>query len=722
MRRLVRSALAHGLARTGADRFLGRVGGVSNEPLILGYHRVLQDDVTIPTWGVPSMGIRISTLRRHLEFIARRFKFVSLDEMGARVEAGSASGLAALTFDDGYKDFAENAFPLLQGMGIPGAVFVVTTLLEEGGSFLHDRVFQALDRTIQAGGSARVLALLEGESVSLETLPDQAFAATRLLLRSYDRQALTRLCAALEAEFGRGESSPRSLSWDDLIRMSRLGLTVGSHTRTHALLPRETPARVIEETATSRAEIEAKLGVPVLHFVYPDGCFDQASVRAVAAAGYRFAYTGCKHQDPDHPLLTQGRRVFWEGSTEGAFGGFSEQVLSGHLNGIFDRSRPCLDTHGIPQLTPPRATVAMVAPSLDVPGGQAVQAAALVSCSRQEGIEVSFIPTNPRFPRGLRFLRAVPLARTILNQALYAASLTRLRKADVVHVFSASYWSFLLSPVPAMIVARLLGKRVILNYHSGEAGDHLKHWRGLVHPWLGLAHRIVVPSEYLRQVFEEHGYRAHVVPNIVDTGLFVYRERGALQPRFLSTRMLEPSYGVDVVVKAFALVKARYPEATLTITGSGSEEARLRQLAKGVGGIIFVGRVRPECVPALCDAADVFLNAPLVDNQPLSVLEAFASGLPLVTTAAGGIATMVRHGESGLIVPPADAQAMADAALTLLREPGLAQRVAHGGRKVALAHSWSHVRDQWRDIYSGRGKDIRLNTMSLAALAGERRC
>ncbi len=722
MRRLVRSAIAHGLARTGADRWIGRVGGIAREPLILGYHRVLPDDVTIPTRGVPSLGIRVSTLRRHLEFIARRHKIISLDEMGARVETGAASGFAALTFDDGYKDFAENAFPLLQSMGIPAAVFVVTTLLHEGEAFLHDRVYSVLDRAIRAGGSKRVVALLAGENPPLAGLPDQAFAATRLLLRTYDRQTLSRLSAALEAEFGKGESSPRSLSWDDLIRMSRLGLIVGSHTRTHALLPRETPARAIEETATSRAEIEARLGVRVSHFVYPDGCFDHAAVQAVAAAGYRFAYTGCKHQDPDHPMLTQARRVFWEGSTEGVFGGFSEDVLSGHLNGIFDRSRPCLDTHGVPPLAPPRATLAIVAPSLDVPGGQAVQAAALVSNCRLEGNEVLFVATNPRFPRRLGFLRAVPVARTILNQALYAGGLTRLLKADVVHVFSASYWSFLLAPVPAMLVARILGKRVVLNYHSGEAADHLKRWRGLVHPWLGLAHRIVVPSEYLRQVFEEHGYRAHVVPNVVDTALFVYRERDALQPRFLSTRMLEPNYGVDVVVRAFALVKSEYPEATLVITGSGSEEARLRQLARGTAGITFVGRVRPARVPALCDGADVFLNAPLVDNQPLSVLEAFASGLPVVTTAAGGIATMVRHGESGLIVPLSDAQAMAEAAISLLRDPALARRIARGGQKVALAHSWSRVRDQWREMHSGRGADVRLNAPSPAALAEERRC
>src|SRR6185295_18331682 len=127
---------------------------------------------------------------------------------------------------------------------------------------------------------------------------------------------------------------------------------------------------------------------------------------------------------------------------------------------------------------------------------------------------------DPRFPAALRRLRSCPGLRTALNQALYVPSLRRLRRADVVHAFSASYFSFLLAPVPAMLLARALGKRVVLNYHSGEADDHLSRWGLLVHPWLRLAHEIVVPSEYLSEVFARHGYRTRVVPNIVDTWHF----------------------------------------------------------------------------------------------------------------------------------------------------------------------------------------------------------
>src|SRR5204863_5448740 len=111
-----------------------------------------------------------------------------------------------------------------------------------------------------------------------------------------------------------------------------------------------------------------------------------------------------------------------------------------------------------------------------------------------EGYRVDFIPINPPFPPGLRGLRRVPYLRTVVNECIYIPSLWRLRHADVVHLFSAAYWSFMLAPVPAILAAKVFGKRVILNYHSGEADDHLRRWGALVHPWLKLVDEIVVPS------------------------------------------------------------------------------------------------------------------------------------------------------------------------------------------------------------------------------------
>lgn len=350
-----------------------------------------------------------------------------------------------------------------------------------------------------------------------------------------------------------------------------------------------------------------------------------------------------------------------------------------------------------------RPKVALVAASLDILGGQGVQANILIERLRGEGYDVSFVPINPRFPARLQSIRRYPYARTLLNQALYFPSLARLRRADVVHVFSASYWSFLLAPLPAMLAAKALGKRIVLNYHSGEAEDHLAHWGKLVHPGLRLADEIVVPSEYLQSVFARHGYLARVVPNVVDTERYRYRERDPLRPRLVSTRNLEAIYRVDNTIEAFALLASRYPEATLTIAGQGSEAERLKRNAAALAGykVRFLGRVEPALMPRLYDQSDIFVNSSIVDNQPLSVLEAFAAGLPVVSTAPGEIAGMVREGATGSIVPPNDPEAMASALARLLENPARALRMARAARAEAEKYSWAAVRDAWAAVYAG---------------------
>ena len=352
-----------------------------------------------------------------------------------------------------------------------------------------------------------------------------------------------------------------------------------------------------------------------------------------------------------------------------------------------------------------RPRIAIVAPTLDILGGQGIQARALLEHLREDGYDVTLVPVNPGFPGALGVVRRLPYARTALNQMLYLPALRALRAVDVVHVFSASYWSFLLAPVPAIVAARMLGKRVVLNYHSGEADDHLTRWGVAVHPWLRMVDEIVVPSGYLRLVFASHGYPARVVRNVVDLSRFVYRDRHPLRPRLLSTRNLERHYRVDRTLEAFAMVKASYPEATLTVAGIGSESSRLDALARSlcIDGITFVGRVEPEDMPRLYDEADIFLNSSVVDNQPLSVLEALASGLPVVSTATGDIGSMVTDGETGVLIPHDDPAAMAKAAIALLGDPDAARVMARRGRGEVLRYTWPRVREEWARVYACEG-------------------
>jgi glycosyltransferase involved in cell wall biosynthesis len=247
----------------------------------------------------------------------------------------------------------------------------------------------------------------------------------------------------------------------------------------------------------------------------------------------------------------------------------------------------------------------------------------------------------------------------------------------------------------------------VLNYRSGEAEDHLRRSRAAVPAMRRLADAIVVPSGYLVDVFAQFGLRARSVFNFVELERILYRRRDALAgadaPHFFSNRNLEPMYNVACTLRAFARVQAEVPGARLTVAGDGAERARLEALAVSLGlrHVEFVGRVRPEAMPALYDAADVYLNSPDIDNMPNSVIEAYAAGLPVVTTDAGGIPYIVRDGETGLMVKRGDDAALAAAALRLLREPGLATRLADAARRECLEkYSWSAVSHAWADVYA----------------------
>jgi glycosyltransferase involved in cell wall biosynthesis len=345
--------------------------------------------------------------------------------------------------------------------------------------------------------------------------------------------------------------------------------------------------------------------------------------------------------------------------------------------------------------------IAMVAPSMGILGGQAIQAKAVADHLKSDGYVVDLVPIDPPFPRVVGWLKRLRYIRTLANEGLYLPTLRKLRRADVVHVMSASYWSFLLAPLPAIVAARRLGKPVLLNYHSGEADDHLAHWGALVHPWLKMVDKIVVPSVFLRDVFARYGYQAQVVHNVIDTGRFHYRRRVPLVPAFLSVRNFEPHYGVEYTLLAFALLRTAFPGATLTIAGMGAQEPELKRLAEALAlrNVRFIGPVDSASMPALYDAHSIFLNSSFVDNQPLSVLEAMASGMPVISTGVGDLPNMVQDGVSGTLIPVGDPAAMAKAAALLLRQPERALLMAERARESLTRYDWKNVAPAWTDVY-----------------------
>ena len=318
--------------------------------------------------------------------------------------------------------------------------------------------------------------------------------------------------------------------------------------------------------------------------------------------------------------------------------------------------------------------------------------------------DVSFLPNNPALPKWLRLIEYVPYLRTAIRLPVYARSLYRqISRFDLVHIFSASYSSFLLTSLPAWLISRWHRKRIALNYRTDRHWPRFANSR-IVRFVLARTDAIVVPSSYLAEKFEKLGFGASIVPNIIDDR-FQYRPQINLQPRLICTRNLSADYGIDVVLNAFSIVQAQYPSSSLYLIGEGPLRRKLETQvqALGLSGVEFCGRVPNDQMPEWYQRADIFLNASLVDNAPLSILEAFACGLPVVTTAAGGISLMVKHEESGLLGPVGDAQTLADHVLRLLREPGLASKITRQAHDQLEPHRWSSVRAKWLDVYGASG-------------------
>lgn len=351
-----------------------------------------------------------------------------------------------------------------------------------------------------------------------------------------------------------------------------------------------------------------------------------------------------------------------------------------------------------------RLRVAIVAPPLQAHfGGQEVQAHDLVaSWPSDPTVKAQLVSNRPVFPGFLTYVDQLPYLRTFARFPWYLYSLYRAtREVDILHVFAASYRSFGLATMPAVAVGRLLRKRVLIHYHSGRAHDHLRRSAAARYV-LRSVDLVVVPSVFLSAAFEACQIQPTVVPNLIDPARFPYRARDPLRPSLLCTRNFEPHYGVDIVLNAFSLIQKEFPHATLILVGRGTAERQLRKLVEtlGLNNVAFKGAVPPAMMPELYAQSDIFINGSHADCSPVSILESFCSGLPVVTTAAGGIPHLVTHDKTGLVSPLADPEALAANVVRLLQQPHLARVLAGHARQVAEGHSWQNLRVAWLEAYS----------------------
>lgn len=346
--------------------------------------------------------------------------------------------------------------------------------------------------------------------------------------------------------------------------------------------------------------------------------------------------------------------------------------------------------------------ILIVGPLPPPAGGMANQTLQLQRLLTAEGVQVVVVNTQaPYRPGWIANIRGI---RAVFRLLPYLVKLWRSCKdSTVVHVMANSGWSWHLLAAPAVRIAKLRGKTVIVNYRGGLAREFLRGSGSSVTKTLRGA-RLVVPSRFLQEVFREFGITAQIIPNVVDLDRFQPATNRTASPlrNVVVARNLERIYGIDLALHAAALLRTSMPDVRFVIAGGGVERKDLEALATQlrVDDIVtFAGRLSPEDMAGLLRKADVVLNPVRADNAPNSVLEALATGIPVVSTSVGGVPFLVEHGQTAWLVAPESPQAIADGLRAVLDDAVLRGRLIKAGLALAQTFAWTAVREQWLAAY-----------------------
>lgn len=280
------------------------------------------------------------------------------------------------------------------------------------------------------------------------------------------------------------------------------------------------------------------------------------------------------------------------------------------------------------------------------------------------------------------------------------------RDVDVVVVATYSHASFAIAEFGSLL-GRLWGRKVVLFLHGGNLPVFAPAHRGRVRRAFDRAHLIAAPSGYLASAFASWGYEVEVIPNVLPPSTQIGAARTKARPAILWMRTFYEDYDPVGAVEAFALVAAQRPDATLTMAGADQgllEPCRRRATELGVADRIrFPGFIDPVAKAKAFADHDIFLNTNVVDNTPVSVIEASAAGLVPVATEVGGIPALLTDDVDSLLVPARSPQAAADAVLALLADPDRYQRLSAGALERAEASTWPAVHRRWREVLASLG-------------------
>lgn len=695
-----------------------RSGGLT----VLTYHRVASGDEAIPP------GLRSASLRgfeAQMAWLARSGRAVTLDEVLA-ARAGRAPlrrGAVLVTFDDAYADFRDLAWPIMRARRIRPVLFVPTAFPDTDRCFWWDRLYAA---ALHAPAPLRTpLGTLEVGDGDARLRTYRALREHVKTLRHDDAMTLVDdVVAQVDVDV---PGDARVLGWDALRALAAEGVDLAPHTRTHPRLDRVAADRLEAEVVGSIEDLRREVGTVAPAFAYPSGGITAQAAAIVARAGNQLAFTterGTNDLAAADPMLLRrinvGRRTnvvalraqaalpAGRPLTAPPARAAGDPPVVAYVMSRFPKISEtfiltellAMERRGVRVETYPllRERTALVHPEAQAVVDRAhylpVISPAIV------GSQLYWLRRRPRAYVGALADIARSTAGSvnfffgglgIFPKAAHAARLMQDTGVTHVHCHFANH-----PAVAGFIISRLAG----VPYSFTAHGSDLHVERRMLPEKVAEAAFVATVSEYNRRlIVEECGGRfaekVHIVRAGVDTSRFAAARNGDRPPadgplRIVCVGTLHEVKGQAHLVEACRLLRERGIAVRCRFIGEGEDRAELeaRIAAAGLAGQLELlgAATGPEVAAQLRDAH--VLVAPSVptaggkrEGIPVVLMEAMSSGLPVVASDLSGIPELVVDGVAGILTPPGDAAAIADALARLAADPDLRAALGEAGRR-----------------------------------------
>ena len=276
----------------------------------------------------------------------------------------------------------------------------------------------------------------------------------------------------------------------------------------------------------------------------------------------------------------------------------------------------------------------------------------------------------------------------------------KARRANVLHLHGCSYLGFY--PIVIGVFAGIiLRKKIIITYHGGDLENYLKRNLRFARWVLKKADILTVPSKYLKSILDKVNIPSIIIPNILRDDNIIFKKRDKLAPLLTTTRSHEKIYNLSLLISAFAELKKHHKNAKLRLIGDGSlrKQLELLVLQMGLVDVEFVGKVNNSEIGQELNKADIYINPTTKDSFSVSMFEAFACGLPVISTNVGAIPDNLIDGYNGLLIESNNVEQLVEKIEYLLNNIEHANQIVKNAYDTFKKHTWIHLKEKYCVLY-----------------------